>query len=99
MFCPLCGRVMAGPATASVPYPIYVCASDGIVFDLRRSLWHGLPEGPVKVCCPVCGTPMEREPKEPPHRLFFCYQCGTTYDRERSTWYGLAYHQPPAGPL
>ncbi len=49
----------------------------------------------TKLCCPICGTPMEFEPKEPPARIFFCYQCGTTFDKERATWYGLAYHQAP----
>ncbi len=95
MFCPICGRTMAGPTSDRVPYPMFVCAHDGVVYDRRRDAWHGLPEVGARLCCPVCGGMMEREPKDPPHRIYFCYQCGTTFDRERSTWYGLAYHQTP----
>ena len=97
MFCPLCGRTMNGPPNPGVPYPIFVCTVEGVVFDQRRAEWHGIPESLEKLCCPACGHPMEREPKEPPVRMFFCYQCGTTYDRSRPAWYGLAYHQP-SGP-
>lgn len=86
---------MRGPASPAVAYPMFICATDGVVYDQRRDSWHGLPEVEGKLCCPICGNSMEREPKEPPHRIFFCFQCGTTFDRERSTWYGLAYHQTP----
>lgn len=95
MFCPVCGRAMAGPTAPNVPYPMFVCPLDGVVYDRTRDSWHGLPEIEGKLVCPVCGGVMEKEPKAPPHRIFFCYQCGTTFDRERSTWYGLAYHHAP----
>jgi len=95
MYCPICGRVMRGPASPTVPFPMFVCGYDGVVYDRRRDSWNGLPEIGTKLCCPVCGGPMEVEPKEPPHRVFFCFQCGTTFDREQSTWYGLAYHLAP----
>ena len=96
MFCPVCGRVMSGPSSASaVPFPMYVCGHDGVVYDRRRDSWHGLPEVGEKLCCPICGSSMEFQPKEPPHRIFFCFQCGTTFDKELSAWYGLAYHLPP----
>jgi len=86
---------MSGPNPPSVPYPMFICPHDGVVYDRRRDAWHGLPEVEGKLCCPACGGIMEMEPKERPHRIFFCYQCGTTFDRERATWYGLAYHQAP----
>jgi ribosomal protein L37AE/L43A len=93
MYCPVCGRAMGGPPhSTAVPYPIFVCAHDGVVYDLRREVWHGLPEVNAGLCCPICGGRMEFEPKEPPHRIFFCYQCGTTFDKERTAWFGLAYH-------
>lgn len=96
MFCPLCGRAMAAPPThAPVPYPMHVCATDGVVYDQKRSQWYGLPPIENRLCCPACGGRMESEPKEPPARVFFCYQCGTTYDKTRSSWYGLAYHSAP----
>ncbi len=87
---------MAGPANPAVAYPVFVCAADGVIFDQRRAEWHGMPEVRDRLCCPACGAPMEREPKDPPARMFLCYQCGTTYDRTRAVWYGLAYHA--AGP-
>ena len=96
MFCPVCGRAMTGPAKPAVAYPIYVCSAEGVIYDLRRGQWHGLPEVGEKLCCPACGAAMEGEPKEPPTRMFFCYQCGTTYDKSRSVWYGLTYHLPPS---
>lgn len=92
MFCPICGRGMAGPQRSAVAYPMHVCGVDGVIYDQRRSQWYGLPEIGEKLCCPACGSRMDTEPKEPPVRVFFCYQCGTTYDRNRSTWYGIAYH-------
>jgi acetone carboxylase gamma subunit len=95
MFCPVCGRVMSGPTSSKVPYPMFVCGHDGVVYDRRRDSWHGLPEVREKLCCPICGGVMEVEPKEPPFRVFFCFQCGTTYDKEQGTWYGLAYHFTP----
>jgi hypothetical protein len=94
MYCPICGRAMTGPARPKLPYPMHVCASDGVVYDERRTTWYGLPEIERSVHCPACGAAMESAPKEPPVRVFFCYQCGTTYDRVRGTWYGLAYHRP-----
>ncbi len=96
MYCPLCGRALSAPATARVPYPMHVCAADGVVYDERRTKWYGLPEIGEKLHCPACGSAMEGEPKEPPTRIFFCYQCGTTFDKLRSVWYGLAYHAPTA---
>ncbi len=96
MFCPVCGRAMPGPANPNVPYPMYVCAHHGVVYDRRRDAWHGLPDPETALHCPICGRTMEYEPKEPPTRIFFCYECGTTYDRERSTWYGIAPHFAPA---
>jgi len=95
MFCPVCGRVMSGPSSGKVPYPMFVCGQDGVVYDQRRDAWHGLPEVREKLCCPICGGTMEVEPKQPPHRVYFCFQCGTTYDKEQGTWYGLAYHLGP----
>ncbi|HEV2231598.1 MAG TPA: hypothetical protein VGS18_05385 [Thermoplasmata archaeon] len=92
MFCPICGRGMAGPQRAAVAFPMHVCGVDGVIYDQRRSQWYGLPEIGEKLCCPACGARMDTEPKGPPVRVFFCYQCGTTYDRNRSTWYGIAYH-------
>ena len=94
MFCPACGRVMTAPPSANVPYPMYLCAVDGIVFDRKRDGWYGLPEIKEKLCCPACGKAMDGEPKEPPIRVFVCYACGTTFDKGRSQWYGLAYHHP-----
>lgn len=93
MFCPLCGRGMAGPPKAAVAYPMHVCAADGVVYDTTRGQWYGIGEVGEKLCCPACGSGMESEPKEPPARVFFCYQCGTTYDKLRKAWYGLAYHR------
>ena len=93
MFCPVCGRTLSGPPTPTVPFPMYICAYDGVIHDQKRDLWHGLPEAPSKFFCPVCGGVMEVEPKAPPHRIFYCFQCGTTYDRERTTWFGLAYYR------
>jgi hypothetical protein len=84
---------MVGPGGANVPYPMFLCPVDGVVYDRRRDLWHGLGEIAAHLVCPVCGHPMEFEPKEPPPRIFFCYQCGTTFDRARSVWFGLSYHQ------
>lgn len=95
MYCPVCGRVMREPTPSAVPFPMYICGVDGVVYDRRRDSWHGLPELKDRVCCPVCGGSMEAEPKEPPHRMFFCFQCGTTFDRDRGTWYGLAYYLAP----
>jgi hypothetical protein len=94
MYCPSCGRIMRGPTAPTVPYPIHVCATDGVVYDERRAAWYGLPELTEKVACPGCGGRMEGEPNEPPVRMFFCYQCGITFDRNRASWYGLAYHLP-----
>ncbi len=96
MFCPVCGRAMASPRGRDVPFPMHVCAVDGVVFDEKRDRWYGLPEIGEKLCCPVCGQAMEGEPPEPPVRLFFCYQCGTTFDKGRSAWYGIVPHL--AGP-
>jgi hypothetical protein len=93
MFCPVCGRTLVGPAAAEVPFPIFVCSHDGVIHDQRRELWHGLPDEPAKLHCPVCGAAMESEPKTAAARIFFCYQCGTTYDRERHAWFGLAYYR------
>ena len=93
MFCPVCGRAMAGPKGPPVPYPMFLCPHHGIVYDRRRDTWHGLPEVGTKLICPICGSSMEFEPKDAPARIFFCYQCGTTFDKERGTWYGLAYYQ------
>lgn len=95
MFCPVCGRALSGPSNPTVPFPMFVCVHDGVVYDLKRDLWHGLPEVDAKLCCPICGAAMDKEPKDPPHRIFFCYQCGTTYDKERASWFGLAYHRLP----
>ena len=96
MFCPICGRTMTGPANpSSVPFPMFVCGHDGVVYDRKRDSWHGLPEVRNKLCCPICGGAMEVEPKEAPFRVFFCFQCGTTFDKEQGTWYGLAYHLTP----
>jgi hypothetical protein len=86
---------MVGPTVPDVPYPMFVCSIDGVVYDRRRDLWHGLGEVETKLICPVCGRAMEFEPKEPPARVFFCYQCGTTFDRARGSWFGLAYHRNP----
>jgi hypothetical protein len=86
---------MVGPRGPPVPYPMFLCPHHGIVYDRRRDTWHGLPEVDTKLCCPICGSPMEFEPKGGPARIFFCYQCGTTFDKERGTWYGLAYYQGP----
>ena len=94
MYCPICGRAMSGPPKV-VPFPMHVCPVDGVVYDVRRSQWYGLPEIKEKLCCPACGSAMETEPKEPPVRVFFCYQCGTTFDRTRGAWFGLAYHENP----
>lgn len=94
MYCPICGRALPGPAPAKVPYPMHVCAADGVVYDERRGNWYGLPEIGDRLHCPACGSKMEGEPKEPPTRIFFCYQCGTTYDKVKGAWYGLAYHLP-----
>jgi hypothetical protein len=88
---------MSGPVHPDrVPFPMFVCAADGVVYDRRRDRWYGMPEVGEKLCCPACGGAMEVEPKEPPAQIFFCYQCGTTYDKPRSMWYGLAYHHAPA---
>jgi ribosomal protein L37AE/L43A len=95
MFCPVCGRVMTGPPSPNVPYPMFLCGLHGVVYDKKRDAWHGMPELDSKLCCPVCGTSMEFEPKDAPARIFYCYQCGTTFDKDRATWYGLAYHQTP----
>ncbi len=95
MFCPVCGRVMSGPPGPNVPFPMFVCGHDGVVYDRKRDSWHGLPEVRERLCCPICGGMMEVEPKEPPPRVFFCFQCGTTFDKEQGTWYGLAYHLAP----
>jgi transposase len=95
MYCPVCGRAMTGPTNPSVPYPMFVCPHHGVVYDRKRDAWHGLPEIETKLCCPICGSAMEFEPKQPPVRIFYCYQCGTTFDRSRGTWYGLAFHQVP----
>jgi len=95
MFCPICGRVMTGPSSPTVSFPMFVCGHDGVVYDRKRDTWNGLPEVGAKLCCPICGNPMEVEPKEPPHRVFFCFQCGTTFDKETGVWYGLAYHLAP----
>ena len=93
MFCPICGRAMAAPRSLQVPYPMFLCAIDGLVYDLKRDTWYGVPPVGDRLCCPICGNGMDAEPKEPPTRLFACYQCGTTFDKARTTWYGLAYHQ------
>lgn len=86
---------MAAPPRTTVPYPMHVCATDGVVYDQHRAQWYGLPTIEDRLCCPACGSRMEVEPKEPPVRVFFCYQCGTTYDKARAVWYGLAYHAAP----
>ncbi|HTW40571.1 MAG TPA: hypothetical protein VMF04_06960 [Thermoplasmata archaeon] len=83
---------MTGPSSPAVPFPMFLCAYHGVVYDRKRDLWHGLPEAETKLRCPICGTPMDSEPKDAPARIFFCYQCGTTYDRDRATWYGIAFH-------
>jgi hypothetical protein len=85
---------MAGPTAPAVPFPLYLCAIDGVVYDRRRSAWYGLPEIQDQLFCPTCGFKMQGEPKEPPVRMFYCYQCGVTYDRQRTSWYGVAYHLP-----
>jgi hypothetical protein len=85
------------PEPSTVPFPMFLCVVDGVVYDLRRVGWYGLPEGMEKVHCPACGHPMEVEPKQGPAQLFLCYQCGTTYDRGRSKWYGVSYHHAPSG--
>jgi hypothetical protein len=92
MFCPVCGRTLSAPANTKVAYPMFVCAFDGVVFDRTRDTWHGQPEAGAKLHCPICGHPMEVEPKGAPPRIYFCYQCGTTYDKERNSWYGLRFH-------
>ena len=92
MFCPVCGRVMSGPTSPNVPFPMFVCGHDGVVYDRKRDSWHGFPDVGRKLCCPICGGMMEVEPKEPPFRVYFCFQCGTTFDKEQGSWYGLAYH-------
>ena len=97
MFCPVCGRAMAAPPNSRVPFPMFICANDGIIYDQKRTAWYGVPEIEGRLHCPACGSAMDSEPKVPPVRIFFCYQCGTTYDRTRSLWYGLAYHHP-SGP-
>jgi ribosomal protein L37AE/L43A len=96
MFCPVCGRALAGPASPHVAYPMFACAVDGVIYDKRRAQWYGLPEVGSKLCCPACGSAMEVEPQDAAPLLFFCYQCGTTFDKSRQAWYGLAYHQPMA---
>ncbi len=96
MFCPRCGRALALPPGRSVPFPMHVCATDGIVYDERRSQWYGLPEVEAKLHCPGCGAAMEGEPPTPPSRVFVCYQCGITFDRATSAWFGLAYHSSGA---
>jgi hypothetical protein len=85
------------PEPSTVPFPMFLCVVDGVVYDLRRVGWYGLPEGMEKVHCPACGHPMEGEPKQGPAQLFLCYQCGTTYDRGRNQWYGVSYHHAPGG--
>lgn len=87
---------MGSPTKPTVQFPMHVCGVDGVVFDERRGSWYGLPEIDSKLCCPICGSAMEVEPKEPPVRMFFCYQCGTTFDKQRTSWYGLAFHLPTA---
>ncbi|MHB1435766.1 MAG: transposase family protein [Thermoplasmata archaeon] len=94
MYCPICSREMAGPNRPVVPYPMFVCTIDGVVYDRKRQLWYGLPEIGEELHCPLCGAKMEGEPSQPPVRIFFCYQCGTTFDRSRSTWYGVAPQAP-----
>ena len=84
---------MTGPAQPTVPYPLFLCAYDGVVYDRHRDSWHGVPEIDRKLHCPVCGSAMEYEPKEPVARIFFCYQCGTTFDKERAVWYGLKFYE------
>lgn len=74
---------------------MYVCAVDGIVYDLRRADWYGFEEPGAKIHCPACGQSMEGEPKEGAASIVFCYQCGTTFDRGKNRWYGIAYHHPP----
>jgi hypothetical protein len=83
---------MTDPKTPAVPYPMHICAADGVVYDRRRDKWYGTPEVGDKLCCPACGGAMDSEPTEPPIRIFFCYQCGTTYDKVRASWYGLSAH-------
>jgi hypothetical protein len=87
---------MRTPLPPTVPYPMFICGQDGVVYDRRRDHWHGMPESQDRIFCPICGIAMEVEPKEPPFRIFFCYQCGTTFDRERTAWYGLMYYLVPA---
>jgi hypothetical protein len=98
MFCPACGRALSPPPRQPVPYPMHVCATDGIVYDQKRGQWYGVPEVHDRLCCPACGNAMESEPKGGSPRVFFCYQCGTTYDKSRAAWYGLAFHAGPAAP-
>ncbi len=86
---------MAPPPRANVPFPMHVCATDGVVYDQRRAQWYGLPAIGPTLCCPACGQRMESEPKDAAPRVFFCYQCGTTYDKAREAWYGLVYHLAP----
>ncbi|MGA7923140.1 MAG: hypothetical protein WCA77_04115 [Thermoplasmata archaeon] len=87
---------MAGPAAGrTVPFPMHVCAADGVVYDQQRDQWYGMPEIGNSLNCPACGGGMEFEPKEPPVRIFFCYQCGTTFDKMGGQWFGLSAHQRP----
>jgi len=83
---------MTGPSKPKLPYPMHICAADGIVYDERRTQWYGLPEIGETLHCPACGSRMEGTPRDPPVRIFYCFQCGTTFDRVRQTWYGLVYH-------
>lgn len=97
MYCPVCGRSMALPPGRSLPYPMHSCAVDGVVYDVRRQRWYGLPDLREGVYCPLCGSAMEggASADEPP-KLLFCYQCGVTLDRSQSVWYGLVGHFPPS---
>ena len=96
MYCPTCGRALRGPRGGIVPYPMYVCTTDGVVYDQRRQSWYGLAEAGEHLACPACGHAMETEPSEGAPRLYFCYQCGVTFDKARNSWFGHTFHDTEA---